>query len=471
MEINKDATQLMRNGYKIKKSKISNEVLEKIKTDLSFVPEVNSIYQKSSIFDSFFTYRENKDYIIIPRFYGYTKWNLDPRNFKNKELGKDIDIDYTKQLRENQTPIINTALEKLNTVGGIVISAPCGEGKTAMALNLVCVLKKKTLIIVHNENLLDQWRERISFFTNTLTVGEIRGKKMDVDHDIVIAMLQTISMKSIPLKIFEDFGLVCVDECHHIGAKVFSQALPKVSTKYMIGLSATPDRKDGLSRVFFYYLGDIGYRKKLTRDYDVDVKIIQMHNDKFKPIICIGTVNPILMISNLVNIKERNMYIVNLIRDLSKTNRQILALTQRRNHAIEISKHLTDLNIENGIVMGTKTKKEKKERELAYDKQVLVATYNLVSEGFDCPRLDTLVMMTPIKDIEQTVGRILRRQSYEENNPLVVDIVDNVRPFIGQGNTRKRYYKKHKKPTFQIVEEEKIFGEKKKDLEITECLL
>ena len=134
----------------------------------------------------------------------------------SKEVNEGTDltnVHYTKDLRENQLPIIDVALSELNNNGGVVISAPCGEGKTAMALNLICELKKKTLILVHNENLLDQWIDRISFFTNVTSVGKIKGKIMDIDHDIVIGMIQSISMKSLPLKTFESFGTVVIDEC------------------------------------------------------------------------------------------------------------------------------------------------------------------------------------------------------------------------------------------------------------------
>merc|ERR1712127_178315 len=126
------------------------------------------------------------------------------------------------------------------------------------ALNIISRLKTKTLIIVHKEFLLRQWIERIEQFLPDAKVGKIQAKVIDIDDkDIVICMLQSLSMKDYPKDMFRSFGFTICDECHHIGAEVFSRSLLKVVTKYMLGLSATMKRKDGLTKVIKWFLGDI----------------------------------------------------------------------------------------------------------------------------------------------------------------------------------------------------------------------
>ena len=122
---------------------------------------------------------------------------------------------------------------------------------TTMSLYIACQLQVKTLVLVHKTFLQDQWIERCAQFTNA-KIGIIRQKKVDVKgKDIVIGMLQSVSMINYDPVIFEDFGLIICDECHHFGSRVFSQALSKLSPKYTLGLSATPIRADGLTKVFF----------------------------------------------------------------------------------------------------------------------------------------------------------------------------------------------------------------------------
>jgi superfamily II DNA or RNA helicase len=133
---------------------------------------------------------------------------------------------------------------------------------TVCAINIACRLKLKTLVIVHQTFLQDQWIERIEQFTNA-NIGIIRQDKVIIEgKDIVIGMLQSISGRDYDEEIFEQFGLVIYDECHHIGAKVFSKSLQKAGCKYTLGLSATPIRKDGMTKIIHWHLGDTLYNLK-----------------------------------------------------------------------------------------------------------------------------------------------------------------------------------------------------------------
>ena len=111
---------------------------------------------------------------------------------------------------------------------------------------------------------MTQWYDRIGEFIPDAKIGKIQQDTIDIEgKDIVLAMVQSLSMKEYPEDTFESFGLVIFDECHHLGAEVFSKCMAKVQSKYMLGLSATPNRKDGLRKVFEWYIGDIAYMLSL----------------------------------------------------------------------------------------------------------------------------------------------------------------------------------------------------------------
>ena len=163
-------------------------------------------------------------------------------------------------MRPYQIPAVEAYLKCAKNKGCGLLELYCGAGKTVCTLKIISELRLKTIIIVHKSFLLNQWEERINEFLPGAKVGRIQGEIINIeDKDIVIAMLQSLSMKEYPLSIFRSFGLTIIDEVHHISPEVFSRALFKVVTTHMLGLSATMKRKDGLTRVFKMFLGDIIY--------------------------------------------------------------------------------------------------------------------------------------------------------------------------------------------------------------------
>jgi superfamily II DNA or RNA helicase len=392
--------------------------------------------------------------LLVPRFFLHEFYpelaDKDPLRLMNS--GESIDIEFKGELREEQKPIIDAMLIGLTDQGGGIIAAGCGTGKTAMADYLIVVLKKKALIIVHNEFLLEQHVERLQQFTNA-RIGYIQGKKVIVeDCDVVIGMLQSISMKTFEDGFFDQFGTIVVDECHHIAARVFSRALFKISSQYMIGLSATPNRNDGLSKVFHWFLGPIRYSKKVERDLDIDVRMVKCkgttpwhqmrYNFKKKA-------NVPTMLTKISEYPARTNWIASQVVQLAKEGRQILILTHRRNHVTELAQILTDRGFPAGIMMGATKKKDKELRKESLNYQVIVGTYQMVSEGFDCEKLDTLVMASPIKDITQPIGRILRKKTYKLQ-PLIIDVVDDFGTFKKHSSCRKTQYRKAEKPNCNI---------------------
>ena len=313
---------------------------------------------------------------------------------------------------------------------------------TVMALNIVSLLEKKTLVIVHKEFLMSQWTERIHQFLPTARVGKIQGPIMDVqDKDIVLGMLQSISMKDYPKELFEQFGLTIIDETHHISAEVFSRSLFKIITPYMLGLSATMDRKDGLTKVFKMFLGNVVYKETRSTDDKVNVRCISYTStdDEFSKTLYNfkGQTHYALMIRKLCEFNHRSEFILKILKDiLAETpDQQIMILA----HNKSLLKYLYDA-IEHrkiasvGYYIGGMKQKALKETET---KQVVIATYAMAEEALDIKSLATLIMATPRTSVTQAVGRILR---IKHKNPIVVDIVDQHEIFQRQWKKRRQMY-------------------------------
>ena len=451
-------TKLTVNGYIVKKKELSEQQINMIINDLNVVPLVDERYKILSENDIYCIYMETlkNDKYILPRYYGIEKFGI-PKNIKFKLNDFDkIKINFIGNLRDYQIEIMDTIIQEycnsdmtLKQYGGSIISIPPGQGKTVLAINLITKLNVRSLIIVHKTFLLNQWTERIQQYTDA-SIGIIQQDKIDVNNkQIVIAMLQSISMRDYDNELFKSFPLVIYDECHHLGAKIFCKSLIKVNAQYYLGLSATPERKDNLDKVFKYFLGDIKYRgdKSVNTNVQVDVHnfyikdniLFKTLQNKFRKIIKLPE-----MITNLCKIDERNILIINIIINILKKEptRKILLLSSRCNessvnHLKIISDKLSEYQW--GYYKGGM---KKIQLEQSSNKQIIIGTYNMAQEGLDIPSLDTLIMATPlVGDIIQTCGRILRGEN--KNFPLIIDIVDNLIPFNNQAKKRSKYYKEN----------------------------
>lgn len=418
-----------------------------IKAELTVSPLVQGNY--GFMPPKFRLYRMHEGKLLVPRYYALD--NLDvkykPKTAIKARKNKRVKIAFAGKLREPQVPIAETMYKSIKKNGGGVLCVPPGTGKTVLALHLACQLRRKTLIIVNNSHLMQQWEKRIAEFVPGATVGYCRGKIVDIDgHDFVIAMLQSLSMKEYDPGTFSVFGTAIVDECHHIAARVFSRALFKLAgTPYLMGLSATPDRDDGLSKVFRWFLGPIVVRQVVSRPGTVQVKMVRLvsTDPKYAPILNRrGQANVMGMISALTEVEARTRWIAAHVNQFVQEGRQVLVLTHRRDHATE----LHGLVEGSGLIMG---QIKPADVEKALTKQCIVGTYSSVSEGFDCSRLDTLVMCTSKKNIEQTVGRILRKD-LQTKPRLILDIEDGVGVFESQGAFRRRFYRKQTDPDYTI---------------------
>ena len=445
-------TTLSRNGYKIKKNDLTQKELKDIKSDLTVNPYVVGDFGNGSE-KRFSLYMESPNSIYIPRFYAYDIFGK-PDKSKIDE-GQDIDISFNGSLRKEQEPIIDLYKQACLEKGGGLISLKCGGGKTVLALYIISMLKKKTIVVVHKDFLMTQWRDRITQFLPNARIGKIQQNTIDIENkDIVLAMVQSLSQKEYDPDVFSTFGLAVFDECHHLGAEVFSKSMAKVASKYMLGLSATPDRKDGLRKVFEWYIGPMVYSSKsdVNKDF-IETRIYEYDNIQdiqYSKIDKIHTKNgpkPCMprMINNISDCIHRNNFINELIKTEYIKGRKLLVLGDRREYLNRTEKWIKD-NIDPNIVGQYVGGMKPAELRDSQEKDIILGTYSMASEGMDIPKLNTIVLSSPKSDVVQSVGRILREKAeVRKFHPLVIDFIDvhpNLSVFSKQCDKRISFYKK-----------------------------
>jgi len=393
-------------------------------------------------------YHETKSHLYLPKHYGIDRYGKVPTTRDVAQTAVWF-WEFTGSLRPVQLPVVNSFLLPEPHDG--IISLHTGGGKTVCALYIASRLRLPTLVVVHNTFLRDQWIERVKAFLPNARIGRVQADVCDVaDKDIVIVMLQTLSMKELNDNLFAPIGLVIVDECHHIASEVFVQALPKVTSRYMLGLSATPDRKDKLMYAIHWFLGPLLYKSETgdSVDTQVNVEVYEYKNDdpEFNEIVMSsqGMVSVPIMVNKLTGCEDRTKWICGILEDVSEGGRQILVLSDRVQHCQDILAGLSPEMRETACILGTAVKPELR-AEYCKSKAILIATYSMCKEGFDVPTLNTLMMATPRPDIDQIVGRILRvEKAGRAVHPLIVDIVDpQFRRQFGMRNSlyRKRQYR------------------------------
>tara|TARA_B110000305_G_C19462133_1_gene655256 strand:- start:742 stop:2157 length:1416 start_codon:yes stop_codon:yes gene_type:complete len=426
-------------GYVVYKNDINDVTTSKILNDLTVKPYIPKSMVKTHPYP---IYRESVNKFYLPRFYGIQLFGND---YDIKiQSGNDIDVSFNGSLRDYQETIVNKYVNYVGNIGGGLLEIDTGLGKTVIALNILSRLKKKTLIIVHKEFLMNQWIERIHEFLPDTNVGKIQGKVIDIENkDVVIAMLQSLSMKTYDDTVFSTFGLSIIDEVHHLGAEVFCQAFLKFNTTYCLGLSATMTRKDGLTKVFKMFIGDIIHVEKRELSISLTVKAIEYYNsdEEFNEMKYNFKGDPLYstMISKLCNFNHRSEFIIQVIENEFKINpdQQMILLAHNKSLLQYLYDSITFRQINTvGFYVGGMKESELKKSET---KKIILATYSMASEGLDIKTLTTLFLASPKTDIIQAIGRILRTK---HTKPLVLDLIDTHDIFQKQFQKRKQYYKK-----------------------------
>ena len=309
---------------------------------------------------------------------------------------------------------------------------------TQVAIALACHMGLRTIIIVHKEFLAEQWENRIRVFCPGATIGRIQQDKCEISCDFSIAMIQTLSLREHDMKQFDTFGLAIVDEAHHIGSRAFSQAMFKVCPRFTLGLTATPERKDGLTRLLYWFLGPNFLTVERENQAVVKVVPLHFHDDMYRrapPVNRMGSISVVDIINLLVCIPARNELIIKTIKEALGQNRKILFLSDRRGHCFEME---TIFGSVCGLYLGGMKQEHLDE---SAEKQLIIGTFALAQEGLDIPTLDTVVLATPHSDVKQAVGRILRETKGKVNNPVIYDVVDQWSVLLGMYRKRCIMYK------------------------------
>ena len=357
--------------------------------------------------------------LIIPRGYTGQLLNL-CRGYGVKYYIEDqrrilpeVEFDFNGALKPFQDKAVRVMLKK--DFG--TLSAPTGTGKTVMALFMIAQRKQPALIVVHTRELLNQWVDRISTFMDIPKneIGVIGDGKKSIGS-VTVALVQ--SLYKISGFVSEHIGHVVIDECQRAPSRTFTEAVTAFDSTYTLGLSATPWRRDKLSKLIFWHVGEVHHsigKRDLVESGDIlEIEVITRNTD-FKPFS-----NPVTeyskMLSELTQDDQRNLLIASDVALESKNGGGVcLVLSDRKAHCLELYNLLMDrFNIESALLTGDVPAKERQHivGRLNQGKiKVLISTNQLLAEGFDCRNLATLFMTTPIKysgRVLQVLGRILR---------------------------------------------------------------
>ena len=345
-------------------------------------------------------------------------------------VGNPIDVQFHGSLRPGQ----DEAVAKILKHDDGLICAPTAFGKTAVAAWLIAKRATNTVVLVHRQQLLDQWRERLAMFLDMPInqIGQIGGGKTKRTGEIDVAVIQSLHREKEVKDFVAEYGHVIVDECHHLSAFTFEQVMRQAKAKFVVGLTATPTRKDGQHPIVYMQCGPARYKmavRAMTDSTPFEHVVIPRTTDFRMPSAGEPTIQDIY--ATLTTDEGRNNLIVNDVVRAMEQGRSPLILTGRTEHIIRLEAALSG-RVRNIIVlkggMGRKQRREVNERLAAIpdsDQRLILATGSYIGEGFDDARLDTLFLAMPISwkgTLQQYVGRLHRFH----DGKRVVEVYDYV---------------------------------------------
>lgn len=331
------------------------------------------------------------------------------------------------------------------------LSSATGSGKTIMALYMVARRRQPALIVVHTKDLASQWTERIETFLGIPApeVGLIGSGKKELGDKITVALVQ--SLYKCVEEIADQIGFLVVDECHRCPSRIFTEAVTGFDARYMLGLSATPWRRDKLSKLIFWHLGDVHHevdKAHLVETGDVLPAEVIVRETNFKPFY--DPVNEYSkMLSELTADTDRNVLIASdVAQETLNCGGICLVLSDRKAHCENLQSLLKyRFKIDSELLTGDLNLSERQkviERLNQNKVDVVIATGQLIGEGFDCKNLSTLFLATPISfsgRVLQYLGRVLR-PAPGKKMARVFDYIDiHVETLTKAAQSRQRVYK------------------------------
>ena len=359
--------------------------------------------------------------------------------------GIAIEAEFRGQLR----PLQEEAVAEIISHDEGVFCAPTAFGKTAVAAWLIAKRKVNTLVVVHRQQLLDQWQERLEMFLDlpAKSIGHIGGGKTERTGCVDVAVIQSLYRKEEVKDFVAEYGQVIVDECHHISAFTFEQVMRQVKAKYVVGLTATPTRKDGHHPIIYMQCGPVRFSmsaRTMTETTPFEHKVTPRHTEfRMPPELTEATIQDIY--AALVTHAERNEMIANDIVHAIEAGRCPLLLTGRTEHLEYFKAKLAGVAKHVFVLKGGMGKKQRRltaealEAVPESESRVILATGSYIGEGFDDARLDTLFLALPISwkgTLQQYVGR-LHRLHDSKRFVQVYDYVDGHVPMLSRMYERR----------------------------------
>lgn len=409
---------------------------------------------------------EDDRYLYLPRgmFNELDKLtdNMDVINELND--GTQIEVEFKGELKEDQRKAVDEMLA--HSIG--ILSASTGFGKTVVAANIIAKRRVSCLIIVNSKVLAEQWKEQLNEFLEIYSepiveytpkgrkkkkekIGEIHSAKNKRSKIIDIALFQTLAKREDLKEFIKGYGMVIVDEAHHIAAQSFESVIKCVDSRYLYGLSATPERKDGYTPLIRMRLGSVIYEHQETQ---ADTVLLpQYFYPRFTNYAEFAKENTYTVhIDSLLNNNERNVQILNDIIENLHLKRTCIVLTERIEHVRILKRLLKESGItqESVFVLTGQEERRSNKRNIEIMRKleepyVLIATGKYVGEGFDLPQLDTIFLTLPISwkgRLRQYLGR-LQRNVGDKDELRVYDYVDlGISMFGNMYQKRLREYKK-----------------------------
>jgi superfamily II DNA or RNA helicase len=355
-----------------------------------------------------------------------------------RTMGLPIEAEFHGTLRPAQEEAI--AKVKPHDIG--VICAPTAFGKTVVGARLIAHRKVSTLVIVHRQQLLDQWRTRLAAFLNLplSCIGQIGGGKTSQTGKIDVAAIQSLHRKKEVLDLVADYGQVIVDECHHVSAFTFEQVLKQAKATYIVGLTATPVRKDGHHPIIYMQCGPIRFNltaRKAAVSSPFKHSVIPRYTN-FTPALEEGETTIQNLYQVMVTDVLRNDMVIRDLVEAIKAGRSPLLLTGRKEHLEHLAGRLSGVDAKVFVLRGGMGRKQRREIAEALAElprstpRIILATGSYIGEGFDDARLDMLFLAMPISwkgTLQQYVGR-LHRLHDGKKDVQVYDYVDSLVPML-----------------------------------------
>lgn len=403
--------------------------LDKSLTVKSTVDPKNKFSQQLFV-NAYDTFEEaNRNYVCLP--FSFYHQHCESLGFKKVSVAKhhvQKRYKFQGELLQRQKDIKDQALEVLGRTGSILLCLHTGFGKTIFTLYLASRLGLKTVVLCHRSIIMQQWVDSASKYLPDCVVRVMSTDPSQSFDDVDILVCNVINVNKLPRSKYQAFGLVIADEVHTICTAQFSKALFSLTPSYMVGLSATPYRSDGMDGLLELYLGPEMITREMKRffnayklDTGFEPKVEQTVN---------GDLNWNSVLESQATSRVRNELICRLCWYFAKRN--ILVLVKRKEHAQELKRMLQELGEDADCFLGTAKK-------VNYDCRVLIATYSKGGVGFDHPKLDMLITGADVEEsFMQYLGRVFRR---DDVVPIYVDLRDKMHTIVKHSQTRLKVCK------------------------------